>query len=114
MKRAFLILWIVLMARAAQAVDVWKSSNTTTATPFAALCTGNQRGYLHSVCTSFGVAASSVTVYGSSWTVSTTSIIGPISTNVADQCKEYNTNLGKGLGYQKTNAAVVTILYECN
>lgn len=114
MKKILFAASLMLIPVFSMAGEVWKSSNVATSHNFNALCTGNQRGFLHGICTDFGVASSSMTVYGSSWTTTAPYVIGPVSTFVADQCKYFDVNLGKGLGFQKTNTAVVTIMYECN
>lgn len=114
MKRLILLAGLLFAPVFAFAISpqVWKSSNTSTADGNKMLC--EKRGVLHGVCTSFGVASSSTTLYNSSWTVvGVQRIAGPISTFVADQCKYYDTTFTNGLLYQKTNTATVTYLYDC-
>lgn len=116
MKRFLIAPLFLFLSVSVHAVEkIWKSSTTVTSTvsSVAVLCTATQRGIFHGVCTDFGVAASSITVVNSTWTVTGVKQIGPISTNVADQCKYYDTFFINGLGYSKTNTAGVTVLYDC-
>jgi len=113
MKRLLIFSLLLAMPSFVKAGDIWRSTNTLTTHNFVPLCEGTQRGILHGICTSFGVASASMTVYNSTWTVADSQFLGPISTLVADQCKYYDVALPKGLSYRKTNAASVTILYQC-
>lgn len=108
----FLLVSIPALSRAEY--RVWRSSNTSTASNgIKVLCESGQRGVFHGVCTDFGVAASSMTIHNSTWTLAATRAAGPITTLVADQCKYYDFVTPAGLSYFKNNAAAVTILYDC-
>jgi hypothetical protein len=112
MKRILVALTFLMLSSSVMAIDVWKSSTTATNDGvYDMLCP--KRAVFHGVCTDFGVAASSVTIFNSSFTVTGVKQIGPISTLVADQCKYYDAEMPNGLGYQKTNVAGITILYSC-
>ena len=115
-KKLLIVAFVLGMAGVARAApQVWQSSNTATAaTTLRVLCNQNQKAIFHGVCTSFGVASASMTVVGSTWTYSgATTVVGPISTLVADQCKYYDIVVNRGLSFFKNNAATVTILYQC-
>lgn len=121
MKRFLMLLaFIGFSVGTSEAIDtVWSSSNTETASVTTALssvnvlCDQTQYAVLHGICTNFGVAASSVAIVNSTFTYTNVKIIGPVTTLVADQCKYYDTFMGKGLGYHKPNVAGLTILYAC-
>lgn len=116
MKKLLMVAFFLGIAGVAHAVpQVWTSSNTAAATTtLRVLCNENQKAIFHGVCTSFGVASASMTVVGSTWTyTNATTVAGPISTLVADQCKYYDIVVNRGMSFFKNNAAAVTILYQC-
>lgn len=113
MKRMILLFGLLLgLVSLLRANDVYQSTSTTVALDNVSLCNAGKRGFLHGICTDFAVAASSMTVYNSSWTTSVSKIIGPVGTT-AEGCRYYDTDLPAGILYRKTNAAAVTILYRC-
>ena len=114
--RKILAVSILFFASSAYAYDVWLSSTPVAATAslgVAKLCDAYQRGIFHGICTDYGVAAASTTIVASTYTLTGVRTIGPISTFVADQCKYFDLMTNGGLGYNKPNSAVVTILYQC-
>ena len=117
MKKLIVVLSLALMLPAVGMAQykVWRSSRTVAAkTTLNVLCGAGERGIFHGVCTDFGVAASSVAVVNSTWTyTAATTLAGPITTLVADQCKYYDITLPGGLSFFKNNAAGITILYDC-
>ena len=116
MKKLVLSIFIVAGACSVSlARDVWKSTNSLSNVNFSVLCSTNtvNRVIFHGVCTSFGVASASMTVYGSTWTTTASQTISDISLFVADQCKYYDTIFPNGAAFRKSNAAVATILYDC-
>lgn len=116
MKKAIcLAVFLLAGLGTAHADGVWESTHTATNDgAYTFLC--QKRAVLHGVCTNFGVAAASTTIVASSFTATAASILAgipSISTLVADQCKYYDTVFVNGMGYQKTNVASVSILYQC-
>lgn len=108
------LLWIgILMVLGAASVHaagtVWTSSNTATGTS-GGLCVSGAKGFIHGVCVNTA-AATSLTLYNSSWTTTGRSI-GAIDTSV-NGCKYYDTIFPAGLYLSKTGTGSVTILYDC-
>lgn len=118
MKR-FLLLTVAMMLSGSivHAMEkVWLSTSPVGSSQAVVPLCRSKTGILHGVCTNFGVAAASVTVVNSTFTIydPIAKIVGPISTLVADQCKYYDISLSTGgMGYIKPNAALITILYDC-
>jgi hypothetical protein len=115
MKKLILALPILMISGMAMGMDVWKSSNTAaTTTTLNILCTATQRAVFHGACTDFGVASASYTIVGSTWSyTANTTVVGPVTTLVADQCKYFDIRVNYGMSYFKNNAAGVTFMYEC-
>jgi hypothetical protein len=116
-----LLTGILLMATSAWSVQqVWTSSNTNTADSLAVLCGMYQvggtsttlRGILHEVVVSSAIAATTLTVYNSTYTATTNYSIGPIITGTLGSYT-YDTTFPLGMIYTKTGPAQVQILYEC-
>lgn len=119
MKKIILLLGLMsCLVSGASAFDVYQSSSipnaVVTTTPLCAGTTSQyKRGFLHGVCTDFAVAASSFTIFNSTWTnANTGKLIGPVETTV-NGCRYYDTDFPSGIAIQKTGTSVITILYRC-
>lgn len=101
-------------------MDVWLSSNTSTADTTLPLCgqylvgtsTVTSKGVIHAVNVSTG-SAGGVTLYNSSWTTTGVQNIGPINTGSVIPTVFYDTVFTNGLLYTKTGTGTVQILYQC-
>jgi hypothetical protein len=111
----------LMVSMAVAFLPVWLSSNTATADTLQPLCgqylvgvsTAVYHSILHEVIVSSAIAATTLTVYNSSFTATSQSI-GPIMTSsLSPGGYVYDVDFSNGLSYTKTGTAQVQIIYQC-
>lgn len=116
---ALLFLWPLKPLWAVQA-NVWASSNTATIDTNQTLCgqyavngaTSTLHAVVHEVIVSSAIAATTVTLYNSSFTATGVQSIGPVMTSSLGSYV-YDSVFPNGLNYTKTGGAQIQILYVC-